>query len=90
MAKPPRQVVKSESDNILSRLEDEIAQENPDVFKNIPPDKKQSLLIAVKRTITKIHSGPLPDPETLAEYNLAIPNAAERIFKEFVTIQPLI
>ena len=71
------------SDNNLSKIEHELSETNPDVFKNLPQDKKRAVLIAVQRTLTKIYSGPLPDPETLSEYNKVMPNAAERIFSEF-------
>lgn len=32
---------------------------------------------------SKFHSGPIPSPEELAEYNNVIPNGAERIFNQF-------
>ena len=33
--------------------------------------------------LARHHSGPLPDPETLAEYERVLPGAAERIFSRF-------
>lgn len=64
-------------------LVDPLIETYPDIFSSLPPEKDQAVLLAVQRTITKIHSGPLPDPQTLAEYNAIIPHAAERIFAEF-------
>lgn len=62
----------------LKKIEQEIVQANPDIFKGVPePRKKQILqLFAVKITS---HSGPLPIPEDLSEYNNIIPNGADRI-----------
>lgn len=45
----------------------------------LKPDKKQQGLQAVTMMIRKFHSGPLPDPETLAGYETILSGAAERI-----------
>lgn len=58
----------------------QITEEAPEVFKNMPKDKKATLLKAVtKVTVSRMHIGPLPDPETLAAYSNLIPDGANRI-----------
>lgn len=62
---------------VVTSVGADVAQQvisNPDFLKRI-----QRELPAVVTQVTKMHSGPLPDPETLAEYNRIHPEAAERI-----------
>jgi uncharacterized membrane protein len=66
----------------LQRIEREISQTDPDLFKGLDPSKKKAVVQTVYR-MSKLHIGPLPSPDSLAEYNQVIPNAAERIFTEF-------
>jgi len=42
-------------------------------------EEKHDAVIRVARQISKFHSGPLPDPDTLRAYATLIPNGAERI-----------
>ena len=42
-------------------------------------EEKREAVIRVARQISKFHSGPLPDPDTLRAYAKLIPNGAERI-----------
>ncbi len=36
-------------------------------------------MVATQRVETRMHSGPLPDPQTLEQYNQILPGAADRI-----------
>lgn len=58
----------------------ELEEVNPEVFTGVPIQQRQEII----RTMVsyKHHSGPLPDPETLARYNELIPNGAERIMAQ--------
>ena len=73
--KPPVTI----SSNDLIQIEKELHQVDPKVFDGVPKQRKQQIVRAVIQTVQKIHMGPLPDPNTLAEYNNIIPNGAERI-----------
>jgi uncharacterized membrane protein len=66
----------------LKRIEGEISKLNPDLLKGLDPGKKNAMVRTLYQ-LTKVHIGPLPSPDSLAEYNEVLPNAAERIFKEF-------
>jgi uncharacterized membrane protein len=65
----------------IVQIENELIEINPKIFSGVPEAKKNELL----RTFTKVsiiqksHSGPLPDPETLAHYNSIITDGANRI-----------
>jgi len=48
------------------------------IFNQLPPDQQQQLIFSF---MMQSHSGPIPDPETLARYNQIIPNGADRIMK---------
>ena len=65
----------------LRELELELKKIEPGLFKGMTVTKKQQLLKSVSVSLVrhKSHSGPIPDPESLAEYNEIIPNGAERI-----------
>lgn len=66
----------------IQELEKEIIAENPKIFEGIKKEKKHELLKLFYSQISiqqKTHSGPLPDPETLVQYNSIIPNGADRI-----------
>lgn len=85
MSKQPSQPKKhnsaenSEKATIVSLLEKEVIESDPELFRNIPQDKRAKIIRSVAITMKKSHSGPLPDPETLDSYNEIIPNGAERI-----------
>ena len=64
-------------------LEREIVNSNPELFKGLDANKKRALVQTIQTITAKWHSGPLPSPDTLAEYNQVLPSAAERIFTEF-------
>lgn len=49
-----------------------------DFLKGIPKGKQQQLIGVFKQTL-KRHSGPIPSPETIAQYDQIIPNGADRI-----------
>jgi uncharacterized membrane protein len=79
MAKAQPQEEKQEALKII-----EIAtQANPDMLKGLNTKQRQQLVQGITFGITQIksHSGPLPDPETLIQYNDVIPNGAERIMR---------
>lgn len=54
---------------------------NPNIFKGINSKQKAEIVKGLSIGITQIksHSGPLPDPEDLIQYNEVIPNGGERI-----------
>lgn len=74
----------TENDNnheSLQELEQVIKTTNPKIFEGINPQKKKEILRSITLIQAKSHSGPLPDPETLIEYNAVITNGADRIMK---------
>jgi len=79
--KPSKQ--DDESDNItepsseLTQIQQELEEINPTVFKGIPLDQKNEIIKTV--VSFKHHSGSLPDPETLNQYNRIIADGANRI-----------
>jgi len=75
--------VKSETPEELIELEQELLEFNPEVFKGINSKKKLEILRSLSFTLIqeKSHSGPLPDSESLIQYNSVIPNGADRIMK---------
>lgn len=84
MDSPARVVSSTEEEKVLiSQIEKEL--DDPKLFKGIPFDKKQQILtrFAVKILRIKQHSGPLPDSETLSEYNSIVPGSADRIITVF-------
>jgi len=83
--KPENKPTKKKNSEELQILEDGLKTINPKVFNGIPDDKKEEILksfSSIYITQEKMHSGPLPDPETLIKYNSIIPNGADRIMKE--------
>ncbi len=70
-----------EEDSSLKIIEQGLKDINPKVFEGVPITQKKEII----RTIIsfKHHSGPLPDPETMAAYNEMIPNGADRIMVIF-------
>ncbi|MDO6738310.1 DUF2335 domain-containing protein [Wenyingzhuangia sp. 2_MG-2023] len=75
--------IKSETPNELLELEQELTEFNPEVFKGVNPKKKLEILRSFSVTMIqeKSHSGPLPDSESLIQYNSVIPEGADRIMK---------
>jgi uncharacterized membrane protein len=67
------------SNDDLNDLETELIQVNPKIFSGINKKKKQEILQSF--VSVTMHSGPIPDPETLERYNQMIPNGADRIMK---------
>ena len=65
----------------IIELEQELLSVNPRIFDGIKKDKKEEILRSFSITLIqeKSHSGPLPDAETLIQYNSVIPNGADRI-----------
>lgn len=77
--KPARKEIPEE----LQDLEHQLKTISPKIFKGIPVGEKEEILerisyISIKHTN---HSGPLPDAETLIQYNTVIPDGADRIMK---------
>ncbi|MFW6275566.1 MAG: DUF2335 domain-containing protein, partial [bacterium] len=73
----------------LTQLVDDLEESNPDLFKDVQ-NKEQvvsEILAMVTQTVEiehqEHHSGPLPHPRTLKEYNSIIENGAERIVTVF-------
>ncbi|WP_429971654.1 DUF2335 domain-containing protein [Fructilactobacillus sp. Tb1] len=48
-------------------------------YKSLPLNNELKSIVQAKHTM--IQSGPLPDPQTLEQYNSIVPDAAERIIK---------
>lgn len=67
----------------LKELEKKLGSLNPEIFKGVDQKKKLEILSSISVTLIqeKSHSGPLPDSQTLIEYNSVIPNGADRIMK---------
>jgi len=67
----------------LSKLEKEL--DDPKLFEGVTVKKKQQILTRVAATIFRFkqHSGPLPDSETLAEYEGIVSGSANRIITIF-------
>lgn len=61
----------------------QLKEENPRVFLGMNTSQKLEVIKTFGITSIKAmaHSGPLPDPESLARYNEIIPNGADRIMK---------
>lgn len=61
----------------------QLTDENPNVFVGMNASQKIEVIKTFGLTSIKAmaHSGPLPDPESLARYNEIIPNGADRIMK---------
>ncbi len=70
----------SENGN-LAKVERKLTEIDPKIFEGIPKQKKQQIIRSLVLTMHKTHIGPLPDPQTLSEYSLIIPNGAERIMQ---------
>lgn len=67
----------------LIELEQELTTINPQIFQGLTPKKKEEILRSVSVTMIqeRSHSGPLPDAETLIQYNSVIPEGADRIMR---------
>ncbi|MHA8064989.1 hypothetical protein, partial [Aquirufa aurantiipilula] len=66
--------------NEIEASNDELfSPEVQEVLKDIPKEKRQTLISAIM--MTKHHSGPLPDGETMEKYNELIPRGAERLME---------
>lgn len=63
----------------LVQIQEELEHVNPTIFKGLDPNKKGEILRTVTKVTMQKHSGPIPDPETLRQYNSVIPDAADRI-----------
>ena len=73
--------VNTEVNDELQEIEEDLISLNPEIFKGVNPKKKMELLrsfsmISIQH---KSHSGPLPDAETLIQYDSVITNGADRI-----------
>jgi len=47
----------------------------------MPPEEQQKFIKSFQISSFQAHSGPLPSPDSLANYNKIIPNGAERIMR---------
>jgi uncharacterized membrane protein len=56
-----------------------IKKELDEVVEALPTQQQQRQLVSVIRSVSKLHTGPLPDPETLAAYQNLIPDGANRL-----------
>lgn len=68
----------------LSTVERELLKHNPKIFEGVSQKEKSKIIkTLVSISLQKSHSGPLPDSQTLEEYNRIIPNGADRIMIVF-------
>lgn len=76
---PTENRIDDNSNDSLDELEQELVQVNPNVFQGVNKKKKTEILKSV--SVTMMHAGPLPDPQSLSSYDQLIPNGADRIMK---------
>ncbi len=72
-------VAKKERGKSGDSNEDAITPELAEVIKDLPKDKREIVVKAL--LISKHHSGPLPDGQTIRVYNEVIPNGGDRLMK---------
>lgn len=67
----------------IQKIDKELLDSNP-TLQDIDPQLRQELIqtIISVTTVSKVHSGPLPNVETLNGYNQIIPNGAERLMQQ--------
>lgn len=68
---------------LRAQIERSLKEKDPNLLKRLSANEKNKLIETVAVTVTKEHSGPLPSPETLLQYNDAVPNGADRIMTIF-------
>ena len=76
-------MAKVDKNKNLQKIDKEILNTNP-TLENIDPELRQELIktaISVV-SVSRVHSGPLPDVETLAGYDKIIKNGAERLMQQ--------
>ncbi|MFL0089935.1 DUF2335 domain-containing protein, partial [Tenacibaculum maritimum] len=75
--------VKAKIPEDLQELEAALTSVNPKVFDGLSRNKRIDILQSLSFTLIqeKSHSGPLPDAETLIQYDSVIPGGADRIMK---------
>ena len=82
MSQKPKKKKESPIPTELIEIEEALRSVDEDVFKGVPQDKKRKILEGFSITLTeKTHLGPIPDPESLSQYNSIITNGADRIMK---------
>lgn len=67
------------SNEDLSKIEKQLTQVKPDLFKGISQAKKNDFLRMFSISYQCTHIGPLPDVDTLKGYSEIIPDGANRI-----------
>ena len=67
----------------VQKIDSDLVASNPSL-NEIDPTLRQELIQTIigVTAISKVHSGPLPDVETLNGYNQIIPNGAERLMQQ--------
>lgn len=65
----------------IEKIERKLTEIDPKIFEGVTPNKKQQIIRSVSVTLHRSHSGPLPAPETLAQYSELIPGGADRIMR---------
>lgn len=76
-------MAKVDKNKNLQKIDKEILNTNP-TLENIDPELRQELIktaISVV-SVSRVHSGPLPDVETLTGYDKIIKNGAERLMQQ--------
>jgi hypothetical protein len=86
--KPEGELIPSEGTSTqkdLAIIENHLTAINPNIFVGIDEEKKIEILEGFSFTLIQSHtsetshSGPLPSPDYLRDYNEIIPNGADRI-----------
>src|SRR5580658_8735876 len=80
--KSPANPTEEQSDHDLARSLSQLLQ-NETALRDLPAEQREKLSRLFKitgtRILAKYHSGYLPSPEDLIQYNQAVPNGADRI-----------
>ncbi len=75
----------SNSDLPLAQVEQAIAEQAPDLLKQLPKDKRE-ILAKVVTEVAIAYQGPLPPPIIAEGWERIVPGAAKQFFDEFVAM----
>ncbi|WP_419802333.1 DUF2335 domain-containing protein [Mucilaginibacter sp.] len=71
------------NDEIIKTEADIVSKIDPKLFNSVNTPDRQQALVRQILSITKMQSGPLPDPETLQQYKEIYPESVQIIFDVF-------
>jgi len=86
--KPSKQDLSDKEKPIVAHVIKRIEEERPGILDGIKNKEEViseilSTMVSMEFSLEEHHSGPLPSPRTLREYNKIIPDGAERIMTSF-------